>query len=901
MTGPNTHTITLKIDAQSAKAGAREFNGALASIKKAMQDLERSSNGAFKNVGTAPQAATASLDAVARTATSATVRIEQQSKRMAAAVSNSLTTAGSQAAKLSAAFSAIGDDAGLDHVTQALHRFKAAAANAGNGADLGLAKADFRAEVAGLKELAGEQQSASAAAAAHAKSLHDLKTKFDPIYAASSVYEKQLTELNSAFSAGVLSSAQYDNALERLNAQLEMGVVSSNKWGQSVRVSSAHMAAATTNVVNQFNDIGVMLAAGQSPLLLALQQGTQLSQVFTQMSAGGASPLAMVRAGLAGMLNPISLITIGSIAMGAALIQGIGKVIPQAADFEESLESASKAIQNARAAGDAMSFSVMVREYGDATKAVRELLGGKRELALFDAQQALDATQSALGGIQTFVDPRSLLNFARAMQLTREEAKGLKADLQTAMVSRDPVAYADALADMRRQLSAAAGGAENLTGSAGDLYKQLLDSEDVARKFIALDLGNGIRPAVDAASQLSEELGISLGLARQIAQSRQTPESTVTGFETNDPRNPNSKGRWTGGFGSSWEGRPNVATASRSGNRASGGGVVQSELERTTRLLQEQHVAYTALSQGIVETDAAARLLASAQLDGTLDSATLSAIKSADAIASANEQLAEIVRNAGSGNLGQTAGEGLKDGLSQALQQAANGDVQSFAATIANTVQSRMAAALADKLVNNLGIDKLFDIGATTQTAAMTTAATTSGATIAASMTAAGATVAGQLATAIATGTATGTAAQAAGATGSGFLSLLGFREGGISDRPSAVNRGFSMSPAIFANAPHYAEGTANTSGIPAVLHPNEAVVPLSRGRKIPIEGGMGGGSVSIGEVKTTVNVESSGDTDAAQAQRIAAAVNESVRNMIVEEIALATAYGNALNPRGGF
>ena len=45
---------------------------------------------------------------------------------------------------------------------------------------------------------------------------------------------------------------------------------------------------------------------------------------------------------------------------------------------------------------------------------------------------------------------------------------------------------------------------------------------------------------------------------------------------------------------------------------------------------------------------------------------------------------------------------------------------------------------------------------------------------------------------------------------------------------------------------PSYAEGTPNTSGgIPSVLHPNEAVIPLSRGRSIPVSmkggGGMGG------------------------------------------------------------
>lgn len=48
-----------------------------------------------------------------------------------------------------------------------------------------------------------------------------------------------------------------------------------------------------------------------------------------------------------------------------------------------------------------------------------------------------------------------------------------------------------------------------------------------------------------------------------------------------------------------------------------------------------------------------------------------------------------------------------------------------------------------------------------------------------------------------------------------------------------------------FSGAPHFAEGTANTNkylskvsggGIPSILHPNEAVIPLSKGRKIPVD-----------------------------------------------------------------
>ncbi|MER8960818.1 tape measure protein [Mesorhizobium sp. M0701] len=71
---------------------------------------------------------------------------------------------------------------------------------------------------------------------------------------------------------------------------------------------------------------------------------------------------------------------------------------------------------------------------------------------------------------------------------------------------------------------------------------------------------------------------------------------------------------------------------------------------------------------------------------------------------------------------------------------------------------------------------------------------------------------------------------------GGGIGSMLGglFSEGGYSTSP--LTRA-SLPTGAWASAPHYSEGTPNTSGgLPAVLHPNEAVIPLTRGREIPVD-----------------------------------------------------------------
>jgi hypothetical protein len=84
------------------------------------------------------------------------------------------------------------------------------------------------------------------------------------------------------------------------------------------------------------------------------------------------------------------------------------------------------------------------------------------------------------------------------------------------------------------------------------------------------------------------------------------------------------------------------------------------------------------------------------------------------------------------------------------------------------------------------------------------------------------------------------------------------FLEGGLSTSP--VSSG-SMPSSFWHGAPAYAEGTANTSGggMPAILHPNEAVIPLSRGRAIPVEmkgGDQGGGTQNVTHIHNNIHAK---------------------------------------------
>lgn len=65
-------------------------------------------------------------------------------------------------------------------------------------------------------------------------------------------------------------------------------------------------------------------------------------------------------------------------------------------------------------------------------------------------------------------------------------------------------------------------------------------------------------------------------------------------------------------------------------------------------------------------------------------------------------------------------------------------------------------------------------------------------------------------------------------------LSGYGYRTGGIAGKPTGKK--YHLPASAWAGAPSFAGGGLSDGGIPAVLHPNEAVVPLAGGGTIPVQ-----------------------------------------------------------------
>lgn len=107
--------------------------------------------------------------------------------------------------------------------------------------------------------------------------------------------------------------------------------------------TSKGIGAATSNIAAQFQDIAVQLQGGQNPFTIALQQGTQISQVLGQRGAGGA--VGLLSGAFQSLLSPVSLATVGIIALGGAAINYFAKAGADVKTLDDLLEEHEKTIK----------------------------------------------------------------------------------------------------------------------------------------------------------------------------------------------------------------------------------------------------------------------------------------------------------------------------------------------------------------------------------------------------------------------------------------------------------------------------------------------------------------------------------------------------------------------------
>lgn len=169
--------------------------------------------------------------------------------------------------------------------TEAAQARAAAATLASERAAVALATAQDRATVTSLQAAAAQQKLAGATAQAGAAAT-----------ASGNGFRNYVASIQAGNNAALSSGAATTGMAGGLNTATN----ASHAYARAARTTTH----ANANIIAQLQDIGVSLAGGQNPLLVAIQQGSQLSYIATTLDGGVKALLATILR----MLAPFALL-----------------------------------------------------------------------------------------------------------------------------------------------------------------------------------------------------------------------------------------------------------------------------------------------------------------------------------------------------------------------------------------------------------------------------------------------------------------------------------------------------------------------------------------------------------------------------------------------------------------
>ncbi|MBN2629754.1 MAG: phage tail length tape measure family protein [Rhodobacteraceae bacterium] len=529
------HSLQLKIDAAAAEAGSKRFTAALSAVKKAVSDLDRAADGTFAKLANhKPQFDVAPLTRATTEANrlstalagtgSASDRAAATIQRTALASASAVRMAEQATQRLALRMGDLGDTQGVASLNSALAQMKVSLVNATSTLDVRRAKSQFDDLRSGLlqatvaaeyaqgeqAQLARELEQTGRAAQQQAEALSRLRAAHDPLFAASQRYATALSEIDSLVAANMVSEAQASAMRERAAATyLAMGSAADTFAGQA-----RNGAMAAQQVGFQLNDIGVMLAGGMSPLSIAVTQGTQLAQTFQGLK-GSTSILSTLAGGFAAMFSPVSLVTIGVIALGAAIVQWMTSGSDATKDFATALADADSAISSMRQATDTLAGATLgslAEGYGRVNAELQTHLEKLQEISRIEATRATADAFTAVGSeylggwLTTDVDDMRI-----AFETTNDQARVLLRMLDQIKAARTFEEQFAAVQKMRTEVESVTGGLKNAEGGALAFLMQLIKAEDAGIRLKAAT--DGTAGAADNASGAASGLAYTIGTA----------------------------------------------------------------------------------------------------------------------------------------------------------------------------------------------------------------------------------------------------------------------------------------------------------------------------------------------------------------------------------------------------
>ncbi|MDE3810444.1 phage tail length tape measure family protein [Sinorhizobium meliloti] len=228
----------------------------------------------------------------------------------------------------------------------------------------------------------------SGALADQGKELERLRARYSPLFATINNYKAAVADIKRAHSIGAISANEMTAAIQR-ERQAALASTAAIKGRNAALAATPRFGRAgnngfeTANIAAQFQDIAVTSAMGMNPLQIALQQGTQLSSVLGTMG-NGRQVVAGLAAAITSLISPVSLVTIGLVAGGAAAIQYFSSLELGGAKSEATLKKEAELVQ------------AVVSKWGEALPALKAYNDERQRAA--DAKETAEALDVGRSG-----------------------------------------------------------------------------------------------------------------------------------------------------------------------------------------------------------------------------------------------------------------------------------------------------------------------------------------------------------------------------------------------------------------------------------------------------------------------------------------------------------------------
>jgi len=233
-----------------------------------------------------------------------------------------------------------------------------------------------------------------------ADTLRALTNEFNPLLAAQNRYTEAKARLADAVQRNIVTEQQAQDQLQRLTAEFARAQVGIQGYVDGMqRVNNVQGSVA--NQFAQLNDVVVTAWGGMNPALIGMQQGMQVVQGFAGQSLPQA--LGTLRGAFAQLLNPVTLVTVGVIAGGAALIQWGASALGAGGDTDtltgsvDRLQASVNSVNEISKLYSSTGLQSMVDKYGEVNAEILAMIENQKQFAI---NSAVEDARAAIAGLK---------------------------------------------------------------------------------------------------------------------------------------------------------------------------------------------------------------------------------------------------------------------------------------------------------------------------------------------------------------------------------------------------------------------------------------------------------------------------------------------------------------------